>query len=73
MSRGFFASAVLFGIAVLPERVVNSMVLPADMDPRQVRVPHLATVVASRTSEVYVPRGAVAPGRLITLPGLAVA
>ena len=40
---------VAFGTSVFPERLDNSIRLLSGVEPRQLMVPHLATVSASRT------------------------
>src|SRR5215471_11446534 len=60
------------GVSVLPDRVKSSIRPPFGTVPRQLTVPHDATVLASRTSDSYVPRVARSAESRNSLPGFAV-
>ena len=61
------------GVSVLPDRVKSSTRVPDGFVVRQLIVPHVATVCASRASDSYVPRVARSDVKRNSLPGLAVA
>ena len=59
------------GTAVLPERVYSLTAVEGGFAARQLSVPHVATVSASRTSDVKVPRVAWLPDSRNSFPGFA--
>src|SRR4051794_25732635 len=71
--EGLQSLHVSSGVRVFPERVESSTFPPDGTAACHFNAPHAATVVASRTSDVYVPRSARSAESRNTFPGFDVA